>query len=330
MADAITVTSDMKVYEPEFNAGFYEALYQNTNIFNCASRNGITLITQVHQGHYLKEAYFKQISSLVTRQDITSVSAVDSKKLEQVEEAAVKLHSKIGPVQFSKKSFKMAGLNIESRAGSFYLGRLVADAVASRIASQAIMAVNAAVGGQSDLIYDVTDEGTPTATLKYLNRTRGKWGDQLNKLASWLMHSSVFLDVWDQSVDIPLESVAGVAVAQGAVPGLLGGGLVVTDNANLYSSGDYYTIGLAAGACVVRQSELQEVVIQTHTGYEQILMEVQGEFAVSIGIDGFTWDITNGGSNPTDANLATTTNWDKVRTDTTGLPLVRLTSLIGS
>jgi len=330
MADAITITSDMKVYEPEFNAGFYEALYQNTNIFNGASRGGITLITQVHQGHYLKEAYFKQISSLVTRQDITSTSAVDSKKLEQVEEAAVKLHSKIGPVQFTKKAFKMAGLNIESRAGSFYLGRLVADAVAQRVASQAIIAVNAAVSGQASLIYDVTAMGTATATLKYLNRARGKWGDQMSKLASWLMHSSVFLDVWDDSVEIPLESVAGVAVAQGAVPGLLGAGLVVSDNTNLVSGTDYSTIGLAAGACVVRQSELQDVAIVTRVGYEQLMIEVQGEFAVSIGIDGFTWDITNGGSNPTDGNLGTTTNWDKIRTDTTGLPLVKLLSLIGS
>lgn len=330
MADAITLTSDMKVYEAEFNAGAYEALYQNTNIFNQASRGGITLLTQVHEGNYVKNAYFKQISSLVTRQDITSVSAVDSKKLEQVEEAAVKLHSKIGPVQFTRKSFKMAGLNLESRAGSYYLGRLVGDAVAQRIASQAIIAVNACVAGQSSLIYDVTDQGTPTATLSYLNSTRGKWGDQMAKLASWLMHSKVYLDIWEDAKDVPLESVAGVLVATGAVPGLLGGGLVVTDNSNMYTSGTpntYNTLGLAAGACIVRQSELQDIVIQNVTGLEQLAIEVQGEFAVTIGVDGWTWDVNNGGANPTDAYLATTSYWDKIRTDTTGLPIVKLLSL---
>ena len=92
MADAITITSDVKVYEEEFNSGAYEALALNSQVFNGASKNGIVMVTEVHPGNYLKEAYFKQISSLVTRQDITSVAAVDSLKLEQVEEAAVKVH----------------------------------------------------------------------------------------------------------------------------------------------------------------------------------------------------------------------------------------------
>ncbi len=327
MADAISVASDFKVYEPEFNAGAFEALFQNSNIFNGASRNGIRLVTQVHQGHYLKQAYFSQIAGLVTRQDITSTANVDSKKLSQVEEAAVKLHRRIGPVKVTLKAFKMAG--IDTPAGSFTLGRMIGDAVAKEMASIAIIAANAAVSGQTALINDVTGKTVKTATVKYFNETRLKWGDQLTKLRSWVMHSKVFGDFTNDGLDISLESVAGTLFANGNVPGLMGGGLIVSDNANLVNSGTtntYNTIGLAEDALLVRQSELQNVVIKMITGNEQLELELQGEYAVTVGVDGFTWDITNGGSNPNDTALGTSSNWDKVRTDTTGLPLVKLLS----
>lgn len=325
MADAISVASDFKVYEAEFNAAFYEALAQNANIFNSASNGAIALITQVHEGNYLKNAYFKQISSLVTRQDITSVSAVDSKKLEQVEEASVKLHNKIGPVQSTLKAWNMAGLTTPE--GSMMLGRLVADAVLQRMATQAIIAAVAAVGAQTSLIHDITGETTKTANIKSMNKTRLKWGDQLTKLAAWVMHSTPFGDLVEDGLDIELESVAGAMVSNGGVAKLMGGGLVVSDNSNLYNSGSpttYNLLGLAANAVIVRQSELQNIFINKVTGLEQLAIEIQGEYAATIGVDGYTWDTTNGGANPSDATLATTTNWDKVRTDTTGLPIVKL------
>ena len=33
-----------------------------------------------------------------------------------------------------------------------------------------------------------------------------------------------------------------------------------------------------------------------------------------VGVKGFQWDTGNGGVNPTDANVGTSTNWDKVLT----------------
>lgn len=325
MADAITLVSDMKIYEPEFNAGAYEALYQNSNIFNEALGNGILLVTDVHPGNYLKNAYFSQISSLVTRQDITSSAAVDSKKLSQVEEVSVKLHRKIGPVQTTLKAFNMAGL--QTPEGSMALGRLVGDAVLQRMASSAIIALNAAVGGQAALIKDVTGETTKTITYGYLNAARGKWGDQMAKLRGWLMHSKPYIDLVDNGLTVTLESVAGMMVANGQIPGALGGRIAVSDNSNLLNvatPNTYNVLGLAEMACVVRQSELQNVVIKMLTGQEQLIIEIQGEYAETVGIPGFTWDVTNGGANPDDTALGTTTNWDKVRTDTTGLPIVKL------
>lgn len=324
---AVSVASDFKIYNAEFNSGMYEALAENTQIFNANSRGGIIMVSEEHRGEYVKEAMFKQIASLITRQDLTSTSSVTPKKLEQIEEVSVKCNRKIGPVDMTLNAFKMAGL--ETPDGSYRLGRLVGDAVAKDLADIAIISVAAAVGGQSALIYDVTGETVKTVTFEALLKTKQKWGDQFMKLAAWLISSKPFFDLAIKGLDYNIESVAGLTIASGQLLNAAGGAFVVTDNSNLTNSGSpstYNTIGLAAGACLVRESQMQTIVLDWVTGTEQLTLRLQGEYAATVGVDGFTWDVTNGAGNPTAATLGTTTNWDKVRTDTVGLPLVKLLS----
>ncbi|HFE67577.1 MAG TPA: hypothetical protein ENJ93_09975, partial [Chloroflexi bacterium] len=321
---AVTLVSDMKIYQDEFNAGLYEAWFLNSQIFNQASNGAIQLVTQIHAGDYQKTAYFQRISGLVTRQDIASNASVTPTKLAQAEEVGVKLHRKIGPTDITLKSFNMAGL--QTPEGSMALGRLIGDAVLKRMADDALIAAKAAVLGVSALQNDITAAATKTGNFQSLNKTRAKWGDQMGKLAAWIMNSTVFTDiVGDGMANYGFDSVAGVMVANGKMGGFLGAGALITDNSNLINTtptpDQYYTLGLAAGAVIVKESELQNVVAKVITGTEQLTLEIQGEYANTVSVDGFTWDVTNGGSNPSDSALATSTNWDQVRTDTTGLPL---------
>jgi len=326
MADAITLVSDMKVYDAEFNAGVFEALFLNTNIFNGASGNAVILNTQVHPGNYLKKAYFSRTAGLVARQNLASTAAVDSLKMAQVEEAAVKVHRRIGPIQWTDKAFNMAG--IETPGGSFTLGRQVGDAVLADMVSTAVIALNAAVAGAGSLTNDITTAATKTANIAAFLATKAKWGDQFNGLAASILHSKPFFDLQADGLNYSaLESVAG-SIIQGNQKNVLGP-MVIVDDANLVNAGapnTYNTLLLKAGACILRQSELQKIVIQTHVGNEQLLIEMQGEYAVTVGIDGMTWDVTNGGANPDNTALAVSTNWDKVRTDVTGLPFAKLLS----
>jgi hypothetical protein len=41
---------------------------------------------------------------------------------------------------------------------------------------------------------------------------------------------------------------------------------------------------------------------------------MQVDYSFGLGLKGYSWDQTNGGKSPTDAELATGTNWDKVVT----------------
>jgi hypothetical protein len=56
-------------------------------------------------------------------------------------------------------------------------------------------------------------------------------------------------------------------------------------------------------------------VMDLVSGLEQISYRLQGEYAYNLGLKGYTWDIANGGANPSAAALATGTNWDQVATD---------------
>lgn len=328
MSDAISKASDFKVYEDEINLGIHEALALNSNIFNEASGGAINLVTQAHPGNYMKRGLFTQIDSLVSRQDITSTAAVDSLKLEQDEIVAVKLHRKIGPVQVTPKAYKMAGLSMPE--GAMILGRQLGDAMLKSMADAAIISAKGAVLNISGLQNDITSEETKTATIKQLHRTKMKWGDQAGKLAAFICHSAPYTDLWEDGLNYSLESVAGMQLTAGGFPPALGARLIVSDNTNLVNAtptpDQYYTLGLAAGAIEVMQAANLEWAIERHTGYEQILYEVQGEFEITVMLQGFAWDISNGGANPTDASLATAGYWDQVYTDENALPIVCLIS----
>jgi hypothetical protein len=69
----------------------------------------------------------------------------------------------------------------------------------------------------------------------------------------------------------------------------------------------------------VVNSELTDLVVQDVTGGAQLGITVQGEYAFSLGVLGFRWDMTNGGSNPADTALTTASNWDQAYTNVKSL-----------
>lgn len=86
----------------------------------------------------------------------------------------------------------------------------------------------------------------------------------------------------------------------------------------------YNTLVLKPGAIGVAESEVPSVVAQLITGKPNLIWRMQGEHAFNVGVLGCQWDVGNGGLNPTDAAIATGSNWDKVYTDVKQLAGARL------
>lgn len=315
----------MKIYESQFQSGLTETLTQNTEAFNAASNGSIVLRSADVKGNYEQAAFFKTISSLITRQDITSDSALTPVKMSEDENVSVKLHRK-SATDLTFKAAKMAGISFDEMV--FAHGQQFAKAMQVDMINSALLAARAALTNQADVTNDVTGAATKSITYANLIATLAKFGDASDKIVAWVMHSQQYFDLAQNAVSANVTNIADGVIRRVDIAGL-GRPILVTDSDSLIRTADtpdsYYVLGLAAGGIDVNQSEAVNTVIDNVTGLEQLVVRSQSEYAYNLGLKGFKWDIANGGANPTSASVGTQAYWDKAATDKKDLAGVVLT-----
>lgn len=320
---------DFKIYNAEFQAGLWEGITQMVQAFNGASSNAIQLITESLKGEYAKQAFFQDISDLITRRDVTSTSAAGAKKLEQDEIISVKLNRKIGPVETTLDSIRK--IAADQQEISFMLGEMVGQKKAQDMLNTGILGVEAALAGQSDVIFDATALGsgsTATLTTDHLVSGLSKMGDMAERVVAWVMHSKPYWNLTRSQITDKVVNVADRVIRE-ANPATLNRPVILSDipalhDANGSATDTYNVLGLVRGGVQITESEQSEIVSETVTGNENILFRMQGEYAVNLQCKGFKWDTVNGGANPTDAAVATSSNWDKVASSYKDLAGVRI------
>jgi hypothetical protein len=311
---AITKASDFVVYPEQFQAGVWETMTQNVNAFNAASMNSIRLVAQELKGDFNKEAFFKRIAGVISRRDTTSVATATDLNGSQGEKIGVKLNRKVGPVSFTLDSLRKIGTTSEEI--SFGIGQMVGEEKAKDMLNAALIGATSALGAQSSVVYDATGDTTKTLNHTAMVSGMAKFGDQSARIRAWVMHSKPYFDLMKQSIADKIVEVAGVTIYNGTIA-TFNRPVIVTDAAPLLVSGSpntYPILGLVDGGIVVTESEQQEIANQLITGLENLVQRIQGEYAFNLNIEGFQWDVTNGGANPNDTALGTGTNWDPVVT----------------
>lgn len=323
---AIGKASDFKVYEPEFYGGMTEAVAQFTAAFNGASQNAIRLVARELKGHYEKESFLEDISGLITRRDITAVTTATDTAMTQDEFVSVKINRKIGPVAQTIDAWRKIGA--DAREMSFKLGQMIGERQMKDYLNTGLIGVEAALEGQTALVTDKTGASPDTLTHGHLVSALAKMGDNAGAVVAWVMHSKPYFDLVGQAITDKIFGVANVTIIGGNVA-TLGRPTIITDapaltDANGSAADSYNVLGLVAGGLTVTESEGREIVSEVVTGLENLVLRVQGEYAFNVGCKGFKWDVTNGGANPSDSTLGTTTNWDKAATSDKHLAGVRL------
>lgn len=318
--------SDFKIYHPQFTAGYTEVMTQNAMLFNEASRGAIQVSTNVMKGDYAYEAFMASLSNIVTRRDITSVSAVSDIKLSMGENVSVKLNRKIGPLGATLDSFRKAGFSQERY--SFFLGQQVAKQVWLDRLNTSLAALYPALNAITAVVKDAT-----SSTLKTTNLVDGlaKFGDASDRIVCWISHSkSAFNLMNDQIANYQMDMVAGYNIITGNLR-TFNRPLIMTDSSSLLLTtpdpDEYVTLGLVEGAIVIEESEIPLVITEIVSGLENLVFRTQGEYAYNLSLKGFTWDVGNGGANPDATAIATATNWDKTATDNKDLAGVVIKSL---
>ncbi len=324
---AIGIATDFQIYNEQFMGGFVEAETQFTDAFNAASRGTIVNVPAAHKGDYLQESYFKEISGIVARRDTASTGAATALKLEQGEMDSVKLNRRIGPIDQTLDAFKkiVAAQGEHGRESlDFLIGSQIAKAMQAERLNQAIRCVVAAMTADSANVE--ADDAGPVTTAG-LTQALEKMGDAEGSILAWVMHSATYFALVREQISANVFNVAGTVVREGA-PITLGRPVIVTDSnqlANDDSPTGKYVLGLTANAVVTGDSEPSDMMRDVVSGLDNLVVRLQGEYAYTIGIRGFAYDTANGGVNPADATLATSTNWDKQVSSHKNGPGVRLT-----
>lgn len=305
------------IYEDELYSGMYEVEAQNTELFNAASSNTMNIIPREHIGDFSKEAFFTNTADAVTRRDITSGSAGSATDLSSDELIGVKLYRRY---QFDKKLTDIKRIGYTEQEYSFIVGQQIAKAKMQDMLNSGLLSLSTSLGKQAANYVDITSDSPNTLNYDSIPALLAKFGDRSPALRHVVGHSKPIHDLLGDALTVTVENVAGTSINQGSIPSM-GKGLSMTDSSDLIvedgvSSGvdAYKTMFLQQDALRIEQSESETVFGGQVDGLENLLVRVQGEYAITVKVKGFEY--SDSGANPADAALGTAGNWAKVATDT--------------
>lgn len=307
---AIGLVSDMKLIPEVFFAGMSDSLAENITVFNENSNGSIRLINEASANHRTTENFFNFNSSLVSRRDITSVSAITAEKLTMQEVNDIKLNRKYF-LGHTLDSLRKTGLGMEDF--SLEAGRQAGVNIAKDYVDTIIKSNVTALTKSANTFRDITGATNKAVSFDELIDTMSLLGDASSNFRAIVMHSKAFFKLFKDATDILVHNVAGVALYEARIPSF-NLPVIVTDNANLVvtdgvgvGTDSYYTMMLTDNASQIVQTELGTVDSGIERGLENLVMEIQGEYAYNVRLKG--WDFSNAITNPTDAQLTAAANW---------------------
>lgn len=301
----------LKVFNQYAYTTMLELIAQNIQLFNAATRGGITLRAANNQGDYSDIALYQRISGLIRRRDAYGSGAVTAKELTMLQSTSVKVAAGTPPVNIDPHWWQWI-MRSPEEAGVVLGKQLAEDTLADMLntAMKSFLAATLNVG--ATVVYDGT-AGTPT--LNVLQKGAALFGDRAQDIACWVMHSKSAFDIFDVALTnaAKLFMFGSVNVVQDG----FGRPFVISDMPDLpyTSSGQKYHIaGLIPGGILVEQNPDYTENVQTTNGDENIQRTYQAQWTYNLGLKGYAWDKTNGGHSPSNAALGTGTNWDQFAT----------------
>lgn len=304
--------SQMQVFNKYIMPAIIETLGQQIQKFNAASGGAIMLSTGGWEGDFLQESFYAAIHSARRRVDRYAANGTaTATDLSQLKHSSVKVAGGFGPIRFEPG--QMTWLNKPTAEGIEVASRNFAEALLQDQLNSAIAASVAAISNQAGATNDIS--ATAGLTYSALNDAHAKFGDSSSLIVANVMTGQVYHKLIGQNLANAQQLFQYGAVT---VVDILGKTVVVTDAPALYATGTpnlQKVLGLVSGAATVTDAGDVITNIDTTNGKERIETTMQVDYTFGLGLKGYTWDEVNGGKSPTDAELATGTNWDKVATD---------------
>lgn len=303
--------SDMVNFNQYFMPAIAEKYAQMIEKFNGASVGTLALSSEGFDGDYLRESFYKEIFSAGRRVDRYAANGAQAATpLTQAQHSTVKVAGGFGPVLFEPS--QMTWLRKPTQEGITIASEQFAQSLMADQLNTMIASLHAAIGNNAAMVNDVS--GGAVLTQSALNNTHAKFGDASQSLVGQIMSGSAYHDLVGEALDNGARLFSSDTVT---VVNILGKAVIVTDAPALTVAGTpnvHQVLSLVSGAGIVSDGSDVITNIDTTNGKERIETTMQADYTFGVGIKGYSWDEANGGKSPSDAALATGTNWDKVVT----------------
>lgn len=314
--------SQMQVFNDFIMPATLETLDQMLNAFNEASAGTIVLSPDGFTGDFLQESFFQTLAAAQRRVDrYASNGAATATDLTELKNSSVKIAGGFGPVRYEPS--QMTWLQRPTVQGVEVASRAFAEILLKDQLNTAIAALVAAITAQAAATNDVS--ATTGITQSGLNNSHAKFGDASQSLLAQVMQGTTYHKLIGQAIGnaTQLFQAGNVLVVD-----ILGKRSIVTDAPALMQTGTpnkEIILSLVQGAALVHDGRDIITNVDTTNGKLRIETTVQVDYTFGLGLKGYTWDTANGGASPTDAEIATGTNWDKTATSikhTAGVALI--------
>jgi hypothetical protein len=304
--------SNMQVFDKYYQPAIIETLAYMVDKFNGASAGAIRLTTEGFEGDFIQNSFYSALHSAQRRVDrYASNGSASATSLAQVKDSGVKIAGGFGPILFEPS--QLGWLQKPTSEAIAAISQNFAEAMLKDQLYSAIAALVAAIANQSAAKNDVS----ASAGISYgaINDAHAKFGDHSGNIVANVMTGSVY----HKLIGLNLTNAQNLFQMNNVtVVDILGKSVIVTDAPALYVTGTpnkQYVLGLVDSAAMVYDGGDIVTNIETSNGKERIETTFQADYTFGMALKGYTWDTANGGKSPTDAEIATGSNWDKTATD---------------
>lgn len=304
--------TNMKVFNQYLMDATAETLGQQIQKFNQASNGAIVLTSMAFEGDFFQRSFYAALHTAQRRVDrYAAQSTAAATALSQLQENSVKVAGGFGPIVFEPGQMTWIQKN-EAEAIAVISGQLAEAIVADQLNS----GIAAGVAAISN-VAGATNDVSATAGISYaaLNTAHALFGDSSMALVAQVMNGATY----HKLIGANLTNTPQLFQAQNVlVVDILGKAVVVTDAPALYAAGTpnkQKVLSLASGGITVMDGSDVITNIDTRNGQTRIETTMQADYTFGLGLKGYAWDTASGGKSPTDAELATGANWDKVVAD---------------
>jgi len=299
--------SDMKVFNEYLKNTTVETIAQMVEKFNAASNGAIRLTPQGIDGDFLQESLWAGLHSAQRRVDrYATNNAQSATALAQVQANSVKVAGGFGPILWEPS--QLSWIQKNPAEALEVISRNLSEAIMADQLNTAIAALVAAISNVAGATNDVS--ATAGVTYGAINGAHAKFGDASGLLVAQVMTGEVFHKLVGQNLANAQQLFNSQSVN---IVDILGRPVIVTDAPALYETGTpnkQKVLSLADSAAIVHDGSDVVTSVQTSNGKERIETTFQADYSFGLGLKGYAWDIANGGKSPTNAELATGSNWD--------------------